>query len=87
MKEQALVNLALSENGFLFDTTSGNTFTLNKTAGLILKGLIAGMSPETISEDLSEFFDVPYEMVSGDVQQFIHHLGKINVIPETEFQD
>ena len=87
MNERALVNLALSENGFLFDAISGNTFTLNKTAGIILKGLIAGMSPEKISENISNAFDVSYEKVSSDVQQFIHHLAKMNVIPEAEFQE
>ena len=87
MNERALVNLALSENGFLFDAISGNTFTLNKTAGLILKGLIAGMSPKKISENISDAFEVSYETVSSDVHQFMHHLVKMNVIPESEFQE
>ncbi len=87
MNEQLLANLALSENGFLFDAISGNTFTLNKTGKIIVKGLIAGVSPEKISENLSEAFDVSFERVSSDVQQFMHHLVKINVIPETESQE
>ena len=35
-------HLALSDNGFLFDTRTGNTFTLNKTATFLLKSLIGG---------------------------------------------
>ncbi len=84
MNEQALTNLALSESGFLFDAVSGNTFTLNKTAKLIVKGIIAGLTHEKIAENLADVFEVSYERVSSDVQQFIHHLVKIHVIPEAD---
>ncbi len=82
MNNQMLANLALSENGFLFDAVSGNTFTLNQTAKVIVKGLIEGVSQEQISVTLSDNFDISCENAMSDVQQFIHHLAKIHVIPE-----
>ncbi len=86
MNTQSLANLALSENGFLFDAVSGNTFTLNSTGKMIVKGLIEGDSHEQISTTLSEHFDVSYEDANRDTQQFIHHLVKIYVIPDLELQ-
>jgi hypothetical protein len=84
MNKQSLANLALSENGFLFDAVSGNTFTLNSTGKVIMKGLIEGLSREQISATLSENFGVSYENASSDTHQFIHHLVKMNVISEPE---
>ncbi len=86
MNKQSLANLALSENGFLFDAVSGNTFTLNDTGKIIVKGLIEGITLEQISTILSESFGVSFENASSDTQQFIHYLVKMNVIPDPEFQ-
>ncbi len=84
MNKQSIENLALSENGFLFDAVSGNTFTLNTTAKMIVKGLVEKKSLEQISANISENFGVTYENANSDVRQFIHHLTKINVIPDQE---
>lgn len=83
MINQSLANLALSENGFLFDAVSGNTFTLNNTGTIIMKGLIEGVPLKQISTTLSNDFDISYENASSDTEQFIHHLARINVIPAT----
>lgn len=82
MTNQKLSNLALSENGFLFDAVSGDTFTLNQTAKDILKCIIQGVSIDQIVINLSSTYDVSQETAIRDVQQFIHHLTKIQVIPE-----
>lgn len=86
MVKQSLANLALSENGFLFDTVSGNTFTLNNTGKIIVKGLIDGATLEQISTAIAGDFEVSYENASSDTQQFIHHLVRINVIQDPELQ-
>jgi len=64
MNEQLLVDLAKNVN----------TFALNKTARIIVKGLIAGITPEKIAENLSVTFDISYDVVFKDVQQFIQNL-------------
>lgn len=87
MNNRSLANLALSENGFLFDAVSGNIFTLNQTAMTIMKGIIDELSPEQISTGLSEDFDVSYEAAAGDVHLFIRHLVEMHVIPDPEFRN
>ncbi len=37
MASEALKNLALSDTGFVFDPTTGNTYTLNETALAIVR--------------------------------------------------
>ena len=52
-----LRDLAISDSGFLFDPSSGLTFTLNGTAQLILRRLRDGVPPGAIEAALQEEFD------------------------------
>ncbi|MCP4135839.1 MAG: PqqD family protein [bacterium] len=80
--EQAYANLALSENGFLFDALTGNTFSLNKTGKLILQGLIKGESRDQLTADIIDRFEITEDIAHKDIQQFIHHLKEMGVIPK-----
>ncbi len=61
MANTALKNLALSENGFVFDPTSGNTFILNETALIIVKLLIQDKTKEEITKNIREEYDIEKE--------------------------
>lgn len=85
MGKKLLSHLALSDDGFLFDSSTGNTFTLNATGTFILKKLIGGMSSEAIAADLTDIYDTSEEMVLRDMVQFFQfltELGIIDMVPE-----
>ncbi len=61
----ALQNLAISDSGFIFDPTSGATFTLNPTGLTVLLALRDGLSLSGIVARLSERF----ELLAGDARE------------------
>jgi len=85
MGKKLLSHLALSDDGFLFDSSTGNTFTLNATGTFILKKLIGGMGREGIAANLVEIYDTSEDMVLRDLVQFFQfltELGIIDTVPE-----
>lgn len=72
-------SLALSENGFLFLPTTGETFTVNESGRFILRRLQEGRDQQEIVSDLAHEFDVEPADAQRDVIDFIgqlrqHHL-------------
>jgi hypothetical protein len=72
--------LALNPDGFAFDPTTGESFTLNPTGVRVLEGLRRGLSPEEISAGLVEEFDVPESDATRDVADFMDHLRAFRLI-------
>ncbi len=79
-----LENLALSENGFLFDARTGNTYTLNCTGAMLLRELIDGTSEEHLADRLIEKFDVASDVADHDVEQFLFRLKDLGVVGAEE---
>ena len=75
-----LKELAISENGFVFDPHSGGTFTLNATGQWVMKGLRDGFSPEAIIEQLRANFDDVTSEVADDVRDFLRTLSTFGLI-------
>jgi PqqD family protein of HPr-rel-A system len=65
-----LSQLSLNNEGFVFDPTSGESYTTNTTGLLILNGLRQNKSPETIAQALQEEFDVNPDKAERDVADF-----------------
>ncbi|MCU0849579.1 MAG: PqqD family protein [Spirochaetes bacterium] len=84
MNRKRYESLALSENGFLFDTETGFTYTLNETGRDILQDLIKGDGPQEIAGRLAEIYDVPAETALNDSTLFINYLKTINLVPQDE---
>jgi uncharacterized protein (DUF39 family) len=72
--DSAFKTLALSDSGFLFDTRTGRTFSLNTTGTHIVRELIAGREVETLPESVCEAFDIGEEVALRDVEQFLFRL-------------
>ncbi len=87
MESDRLSNLALSSKGFLFDTKTGHTYTLNKTGAFILKSLIEGVSSADLADKLTEKFDVPPEVATRDLDQFLTRLHSLDLLPDLESGD
>ncbi|TGL63067.1 PqqD family protein [Leptospira ognonensis] len=80
MPNSALKNLALSENGFVFDPTSGNTFILNETALTIVKLLIKDTGKEEIFNQLINEYDVKIEEIDRDYADLTIQLREMGLI-------
>jgi PqqD family protein of HPr-rel-A system len=75
-----LKELAISENGFVFDPHSGGTFTLNPTGQFIVKCLRDAMTPEAIVELLRANFDEVTSNAVDDVQDFLRTLTDFGLL-------
>jgi len=63
-------DLAINTNGFAFDPTTGETFTLNETAKEIIEALIKGMDEKKIAKKIAAEYDVAEEEAFNDVLDF-----------------
>ena len=73
-------HLALSENGFLFDSQSGKMFSLNSTGGFLLHRLMRGEKPSVLSTLLSAAFDVKSIRAARDVEEFLLRLQDLQIV-------
>lgn len=69
-----LSKIALSDEGFIFDPETGNSYTVNPTGLFILKLLKEGKGQEEIAKALAEEFDVSEKEALRDTADFIEQL-------------
>lgn len=74
-----LSKLAINSEGFVFDPTTGDSFTLNPTGLFIVNKLREGKNTDEIAELLSEEFEDTPEEISKDISDFITHLNTYNL--------
>ena len=77
-----LQQLALSDDGFIFDPTSGQSFTVSDTGLFILKGLKQGNSTDQIAQALMEVYDVNSDEAHHDTLDFVLHLKNHRLLKE-----
>lgn len=69
-----LDQLAMSSEGFIFDPSTGESFTVNPSGLKILKALKENKTTADIARELKEQFDMAPEEVERDVIDFMAHL-------------
>lgn len=69
-----LFQLAISDEGFIFDPTTGESFGANQTGIYILKELKENKSVSEIVMKLMEHFEVSQIDAERDIQDFIDSL-------------
>ena len=74
-----LSKLAINSEGFIFDPTTGDSFTVNPTGLFIINSLRDGKNTEEIATTLSKVFDDTPEEISKDISDFITHLNTYNL--------
>ena len=77
---QRLRSLALNPDGFAFDPTTGESFTVNATGLAILEGLREGASPIELVSRLTENFEISEKDATRDVDDFIDHLRALRLL-------
>ena len=77
---QRLRSLALNPDGFAFDPTTGESFTVNATGLAILEGLREGASPLELVGRLTEDFEISESDATRDVDDFLDHLRTLRLV-------
>lgn len=72
--------LAINEEGFVFNPTTGESYTVNSAGLVVLKGLKENKSLEEMAEALAEQFEVTAEDAEGDVKSFMDYLKAIAIL-------
>ena len=75
-----LNQLAINEQGFVFDPTTGESFTVNKTGLDILQGLKSEESVDAIAQTLADNYEVEYTEAEQDVNDFVERLRAFHLL-------
>ncbi|WP_111707985.1 PqqD family protein [Lutibacter citreus] len=75
-----LNSIAISDNGFLFKPSTGESFTTNEIGLIILNLLKEGKTHEEIINSIMEEFDVDEINAGRDLYEFLDFLKKENLI-------
>ena len=71
---ERLQRLAISDEGFIFDPETGNSFTTNKVGLWIMGRLKEDRTVSQIFEDMVEQFDTDREEAQRDLMDFMEQL-------------
>ncbi len=74
--------VTLSESGFLFDHSSGLTYTLNPTGQFIFRALQNGKGGQKILSQIMDEFDVDDNTARKDLDDFIQQLKEFGLIEQ-----
>lgn len=73
-------NIAVSESGFLFDSMSGDSFSLNPIAAEILELIREQKSLDDVKKILLNKYDVTPTLLDKTIDEYIFTLKKLNII-------
>jgi hypothetical protein len=77
---KVLADLAISDNGFVFDPLAGATYSVNCTGLCVLQSLKGGLGRKAIAHRLVESFVQPGSDLLRDVDDFIHVLRQYGLL-------
>ncbi|MHC1736492.1 MAG: PqqD family protein [Ignavibacteriaceae bacterium] len=72
--------IAMSDTGFLFLPSTGETFTLNQIGKEIFKMIQSGENDETIFERITIEYDVDKNIIEKDFSDFVMQLKSYSLI-------
>lgn len=75
-------NIAVSENGFIFNPMTGDSFSVNETGVFILQKLKESESEETILKLLMEEYDLDTYSAEKDLNDFLSMLKSYQLTNE-----
>lgn len=75
-------NIALSENGFVFNPSTGDSFTLNNTGKEVLILIREGKNINQIAGLMSEKYDVDRISLERYLDDFMNELNANNLVEE-----
>lgn len=75
-------NIALSENGFVFNPSTGDSFTMNNTGTEVLMLIKEGKNIDQIADLMGEKYDVDRVTLVRYLEDFLSELGSHNLLEE-----
>ena len=72
-------NIALSDTGFVFDPSTGNSFTVNPIGMEIIVYLKEGRSPEDIKQAIITTYETDGAGFEKDFADFVYMLQKLKL--------
>ncbi|SEP05875.1 PqqD family protein [Mucilaginibacter sp. OK283] len=76
-------NIATSENGFIFNPATGDSFSGNTTAALLLLAMKSGKTESEIKQDILDRYNVSERQLDLDWEDWMVQLKEANLL-ETE---
>ena len=73
-------NIATSENGFVFNPATGDSFSANGTAAEILAAMKGGETEEQIKQRLLEKYEVSRQQLDRDWIDWMTQLKEANLL-------
>ncbi len=73
-------NIATSESGFIFNPTTGDSYSANPIAAEILLKIKEGFSEASIKDFIKETYDVTASQIEKDWDDFINQLKAANLL-------
>lgn len=79
-----LKNIALSETGFVFNPSTGDSFSVNPIGLCILKDLKDGLSEKDIVVHITSEYNTPRETAERDLYDFMRMISLFNLVDTHE---
>jgi len=73
-------NIATSENGFIFNPATGDSFSGNGMASVILLAMKNGLAEAEIKQDILRKYDVNADQLNRDWEDWIVQLKEANLL-------
>jgi hypothetical protein len=73
-------NIATSESGFIFNPSTGDSYSANPIAADILLKIKEGLNDEAIKDFIKETYDVTSSQLEKDWDDFINQLKDANLL-------
>ena len=77
-------NLAISENGFVFNPTTGDSFSVNELGALIIREIKSGKSKIEIIETISLEFDAEKSTIEKDFEEYLNILSNHQLVEKND---
>lgn len=77
-------NIALSENGFVFNPSTGDSFTLNNTGREVMMLIRKGLAIKDITNRIEAEYDIDRLTLERYIDDFISDLQSYNLLEDVK---
>jgi hypothetical protein len=77
---EKLSDLAINQEGFAFDPSTGDSFVINQTGLIVLQSLQDGIDEAKIARELAGQFDVTEDSALRDIGDFVSRLKMLKLV-------
>lgn len=71
----AFTQITVTKDGFAFNPTTGESYTLNSCGHIVIQRLQQGDNPQQIAHFLADHFGIPSNTAERDIAEFFQQLN------------